>query len=71
MHDMRGNFAIAALCMAGGGTLVSVAGAINDPRGKSISLSAGITMFALGFLGSLFTLLWVTPRQPAVSSRRG
>jgi hypothetical protein len=69
MHDMRGNFTIAALLLTGGSISVSIAGAISNPNWKPIALIAGITAAVIGFILTVYTFFWVKPR-PSAGRRR-
>lgn len=65
MHDLRGNFTIAALLLTGGSTSVSIAGAISNPTLKPITLISGVAASIIGFVLTMYTFLWIKPRSPA------
>ena len=64
MHDMRGNFTIAAIVLAVGSLSVSIAGAIANPSWKPVFLYGGIVASVIGLLLTLYTFFWVRPHEP-------
>ena len=70
MHDMRGNFTIAALLLTGGSTSESIAGAISDQTWKPITLIAGITASIIGLVLTIYTFFLINPGSSSDQRKR-
>ena len=64
IHDLKGNFTLAALLLTGGGILVSIAGAVVELCLKRIALIIGLAL-------TIYTLFWIRPNPQAGGGSRG